>query len=348
MQSALRNKILLFAAVLAQSVACGSSEEAPTDAGSDAQVTDAVARPRFQDCRGRAFTPRPTQEWQHTIATPIIVASGAPGHSAQDPIDPGSNVIVHGKFTYGILGVDLNDELIHVSVDDCTGWKDLGQVATNSAGQISMEVPSTTFPGPGVYEVRLQVLGDQSNTAAYVWVLPAGTRLALTDIDGTMTESDFQLFQQILDGSHVPVAYPGAQELTVAHTVRGHVVVYLTGRPYYFSPITRAWLSTLEFARGPLHVTDTNGEALPLDSGVGDFKKVYITSLLDAGYVIDVAYGNASTDIYAYLGAGIPPEQVWIIGDNGGDQGTHAVVGDWTGRVSEVEAMPAVSQPFDW
>jgi hypothetical protein len=39
---------------------------------------------------------------------------------------------------------------------------------------------------------------------------------------------------------------------------------------------------------------------------------------------------------------------VWIIGDHAGEQGTNAANGTWEPRVAEVQALPAVTQPFDW
>ncbi len=334
--------------------ACGAvpGDDDPDAARRDARPTggtDAGPAGGFRTCRGRSFTPAPDQGWQHTVATPIVTAAGAANHSAQDQIEPtGATVTLPGKFTYGLVSKDLEDELVRVSIDDCTGWRVLGDFATNSDGRIAVPAPSSAFAAAGVHEVRYQVLGDGSVTTSYVWVLPRGTRIALTDIDGTMTVSDSQLFQQILDGNHVPVAYPGAVDLTTAHAGRGHVMLFLTGRPYYLTQKSRDWLANLGFAPGPLHGTDSNGEALPTEAGVGAFKLAYLTGLLDAGYVIDVAYGNASTDIFAFLGAGLPADQVWIIGANAGMQGTHAVTDSWAARVTEVDALPTVVQPFTW
>lgn len=318
-------------------------------AAPDGPGPDGAARPQFRTCRGRPFTPAPVQAWRHPIATPITTAAGAANHAAHDPIGArAEDVTLHGKFTYGAISKDLEDERVAVWIDDCAGWRALGEPLTNSDGRIAVPVPASVVTTPGVYEARFQVLGDRSMTTAHVWLLPAGTRIALTDIDGTMTSSDSELFQQIFDGSHVPVAYPGAVDLTTAHAGRGHVVLYLTGRPYYLMQRSRTWLTDLGFAPGPLHVTDSNGEALPTEGGVGDFKKQYIAGLLAAGYQVDVAYGNASTDVYAYLGAGLPADRVWIIGSNGGAQGTHAVADSWVARVTAVRAQPIVVQPFDW
>ena len=328
----------------------GDSDARRADAATtDAAIIDATPRPRFRTCRGRPFSPAPLQDWRHSIATPFTTAAGAANHSAQDPIgDRAEAVSLHGKFAYGAISKDLQDEKVAVWIDDCAGWVALGEPVTDSDGRITVAVPPAVVTTPGVYEVRFQVLGDRSQTRALVWLLPRGTHLALTDIDGTLTSSDAELFQQILDGSHVPVAYPGAVTLTTAHAARGHVVLYLTGRPYYLTERSRDWLTNLAFAPGPLHLTDSNGEALPTEAGVGDFKKRFLMSLLAAGYLIDVGYGNATTDVYAYLGAGLPADRVWIIGSNGGAQGTHAVAGSWVARTAEVAAGPAVLQPFDW
>ena len=273
------------------------------------------------------------------------MATGAANHSAQDVIGlPGAVPTLGGKFSYGIVSKDLEDEDVRVTLDDCNGWRDIGVAPTNSDGRAGVTAPGNL--GPGVYEVHFQVLGDGSTTTSYLWILPTGTHVVVSDIDGTLTESDSQLFMQILDGSHVPVPYPGAVALTTAHAAKRAIVVYLTGRPYWLTRQTRDWIANLGFAPGPLHVTDSNEEAVPAESGVGAFKLAWLQNLRTQGYVIDFAYGNATTDIYAYLGAGIAADVTWIIGDHAGEMGTHAVTGAWTARVDEVAALPDVSQPF--
>jgi hypothetical protein len=299
----------------------------------------------FRTCSGRTFSPLPAQGWRHTSTSILTTPAGAPAHSAQDVIAaPGAGAALVGKFAYGIVSRDLQDEDVHVVLDACDGWRDLGNHATDSDGRLTVGVPFSL--GPGMYEARFQVLGDQSTAVSFLWILPAGSRLVIGDIDGTMTESDSQLFMQLLDGSHVPLPYPGAVDLTRAHAERGWIFVYLTGRPYVLTEHSRRWLADLGFAPGPLHVTDSNDQALPIESGVGDFKKEWIQGLLRAGHRIDFAYGNAGTDIYAYLGAGLPASSVSIIGDNAGMMGTNSATGTWAPRAAEVRALPLAEQPF--
>src|SRR5215213_2510049 len=138
--------------------ACNGAD-APGDVDASGPAADAdplapdAARASFATCRGRAFTPAPDESWRHTTLTPITTAAGDPNHSAQDVlVRPGDAVELPGKFTYGTISKDLEDEDVRVSVDDCAGWVDLGDHATNSDGRISVDVPQAL--GPGVYEAR--------------------------------------------------------------------------------------------------------------------------------------------------------------------------------------------------
>ena len=114
-----------------------------------------VALPRFRNCTGRAFTPAPIQPWRHDYLTPIVTAAGAANHWGRDlmvPTTPGT--VVRGKFTYGLVSVDLEDEDVRVSIDDCTSWVALGDHTTDANGEIA--VPLSAGLEPGVYEVRFE------------------------------------------------------------------------------------------------------------------------------------------------------------------------------------------------
>jgi hypothetical protein len=324
----------------------GAGGAGGSSGGGAAGSTGGAAPPAFLTCGGRAVSAPPTQSWRHTTTSVTVVVAGAANHSAQDVIAlPGAATMLPGKFAYGVVSKDLEDESVRVLIDDCgTDWRDLGTALTDGDGRVAVNAPTTL--GAGLYEVRFQVLGDATGTTSYLWILPAGTHVVVSDIDGTLTQSDSQLFMQILDGSHVPVPYLGAVDLTKAHAATRAIVVYLTGRPYWLTQRTRDWLVGLGFQPGPLHVTDSNEEAVPSQSGVGAFKLAWLQGLKAKGYQIDFAYGNAATDIYAYLGAGCAADAVWIIGDNAGQMGTNAAQGSWTARVAEVRALPPVTQPF--
>jgi hypothetical protein len=67
---------------------------------------------------------------------------------------------------------------------------------------------------------------------------------------------------------------------------------------------------------------------------------------MDAGFSLDVAHGNAPMDISAYLGAGLAPDAIWIIGKQRVEQGIHTVNDSWEARAREVKGLPPVSQPW--
>ena len=329
-------------AVLLTLGACADSPaiELATGAGAPGIAEHAAGLAR---CTGRPFTPPARINFRH-LGSALVALSGA-RHRAQDVlVPPGDQTELVGKLTYGPTWKDLEDERVRVFVDTCDRWADLGDVITDDDGVARVAVDVQLAPGQ--YEVRYVVRGDQTQAVASLWVLPAGTHLAVTDIDGTLTTSDGELFRQLLDGSYVPTAYPSAAALTRTHADRGHVVVYLTGRPSWLLDVTRGWLTGGGFATGPVHTADSMLQVLPVDGSVGAYKEAWLEGLEDLGYTIDLAYGNATTDIYAYTGAGVPPSEQWIIGANAGASGTNPVAGSWATRTAEVAASPPVAQPF--
>jgi len=329
----------------------GAADATP-QGGPDAGSADPDATPAagvtLADCTGRAFSPDAPGEFRHL--TSKIIALGSVQHAAADGLTTdGAAVTVAARFEYSELFKALEDEDVVVYYDDCTGWQQDGVERTDGEGRISH-----TFPplGYGVYDVRYEVVGDATTVPAQLWVLPAGTHLAIYDIDGTLTTSDFELIKQffygLVAGTYTPVAYPGAAALTRAVEGANEVGVYLTGRPAWLTRPTRAWLEDLQFARGPLFLAPTDADAVPTQAGVGDFKLRTLTALAAQGFLLDWAHGNATTDIYAYLGAGLPGADVWIIGTHAGESGTEAVQGSWEARAAEVAALPPVVQPFHW
>jgi len=336
---------LLLPLVMAACVGEPAEEVAgPADGGpipDDPAADAAPMPPRLADCTGRGFPTPAIEAWQHWGANAVVLA-GDPRHYAQDVIAaPGEPASIRAKFAYGAVWKDLEDERIAVFVDGCAGWLDVGVHVTDDDGELAVAVDEVLSPGR--HEVRLVALGDGTQAITSLWVLPRGTHVVVTDVDGTMTTSDTELWQELLDGDDVPEAYPSAQALTRAHVERGHVVIYLTGRPYWLLGITRGWLDGQGFAPGPVHVTDSNADILPTDGSVGAFKAAWLADLAAQGYVVDLAYGNATTDIFAYEARDL---EAWIIGDHAGERGTHAVTGSWAARTAEVASGAIVGQPY--
>jgi hypothetical protein len=321
--------------------------QSTSDAEEDADTSTTL--PLLRECVGRDFTPTFSGEWEHSVASPIVVALGRAGHSVEDLIITwgAATATVEGKFAYGSISKDLQDEPVQAFVDDCAGWLDLGIDKTDSDGRVRFTVPASILDQPGRYEVRMVVQGDGTQTYGYLLVTPAGTQFVVFDIDGTLTTSDSELVQQffldLFGGQSVPTPYDGARDITQAYRDAGYEVLFMTGRPYWLSDITRAWLVDENMPIGNLHLTATNGESLPTDSGVGTYKRDYLQRVM-ADHVFARAYGNATTDIFAYTNAPLPLAEVFIIGPHAGEGGTQAV-SDYPTHLGAVQIPPA-SQPF--
>jgi len=114
-------------------------------------------------------------------------------------------------------------------------------------------------------------------------------------------------------------------------------------------PVTAEELADAGFGAGAMIFASSNNETLPSDSSVGNYKKAKLAALKNAGFILDFAHGNATTDIYAYLGAGMAAGVTYIIGEHAGEQGTVAVegAGDWADRAAAVKVLARPAQPFN-
>lgn len=346
---------------LLAALGCGRSEstaaaQQPTEnAGPLAEataVTTPGAAPTFRRCeqhRGPLTTGR---GFAHTRSR--LVAAAAPNHAMQDGFAlPGATVEFAAKISYGDGGKDLEDEDVAFALDDCTrGVGGTAKTDDDGIARISITAPAQ----PGAYRMQAVVTGDGTETRATLHVLPATTELVVFDIDGTLTTTDDEVSRDVLDehfghladGTYTAAAYEHGAELARAWAERGFVVVYLTGRPYWLVDHTRAWLRDGGYPEGLVRTTLRHRDVVPNVGGVGEFKSAYLRGLVDAGYRIVAAHGNASTDVWAYAQAGIPVAQTFIIGPHAGDGGTVAVRDDWSAVLPVAHDHASAAQPFVW
>lgn len=333
-----------------------TSEDTSADdtSADDGTSEDVVTKPTLLQCTESTFDAPAGVGFEHFTSN-LVVAAGAAGHSAHDVFAlPGSTVTLVGKFAYGAISKDLEDEAVDLWVDRCAGFEKLATDKTDSDGRTHFVLDANAVGGPGVYRLRQHVVGDGTFTEHTLRILPAGTKLVVFDIDGTLTTSDEELFKDVIadffeplfGGTYVPTEYPSAVALTQAWADKGYVLVYVTGRPYWLTGITRGWLAALGFADAGLRLTDSNGEALPTSSGVAAYKTAHLGSLQALGYELVTAYGNAVTDIEAYANVGIPLARTFIIGDHAGEGGTMALSGGYSDHLSWVASQPDAAQPF--
>jgi phosphatidate phosphatase PAH1 len=353
--------MLVIFAWLSVSGCAGESNGEPDGGNNDGDggTTQDVDPDRFRVC-DQAELPGDlsTEDWER-LETNVIVASGGPDHSAQDVMAViGQSATIPGKFAYGPISKDLEGEWIEVWMDDCSGaYQNMGRAKTNSDGRLALEISADDLPTVGAYALGLRVVGDNSWVRSTLRALPQGTNIMIFDIDGTLTTDDMELitdvmddlYQPIIDGDYVPEARAGGVDLTtLRRDTQGYVLIYLTGRPYLMTDRSRSWLTDLGFPPGNLHLADNMDDILPSNESVGDYKAAYLDSLTSKGFVIEAAYGNASTDVYAYELAGVSKDRTYITGTNGGSGGTVDVGDDYLGHLPDAEGEAAADQPFEW
>jgi hypothetical protein len=274
----------------------------------------AAAAERERTERGPCAPPAVVREsWRHDVRGGAFASGvGDAHHSAKDVVvRPGQPATLHGKFAYGSMSKDLEDEWVSLWVGDggCTA-REVHRAITDDDGRVSFEVPGRSA---GDYPFWMLVPGDGTSAAGRVWVVAPGTRAVLFDVDGTLTTGDGELMEDLFGGGS-PEVMVDASRVARHRQQQGLLVIYVTGRPYLLHAATAAWLENRGFPRGPVMTTDRMRDAVPSTGGVGEFKQRLLGDLRSLGLDIVWAYGNASTDVCAYARAGIGPDRTWMVG----------------------------------
>ncbi|MCX5867152.1 MAG: hypothetical protein NT009_06675 [Proteobacteria bacterium] len=225
----------------------------------------------------------------------------------------------------------LSEEYVSVwARDDNQHWTKLTRVKTDLEGKFSAEIPAGREFGAGARPVYAVVEGDQTCARGGIFVFPSGTGAIVTDIDGTLTVNDAEVYKQMDDPNYVAVAYGGAIEMLNLYAGKGYQIMYLTARPYHLRSLTRVWLDQMEAPFGYVETADSfvGGETARA------YKRGFLERIMnDLGYQVAAAYGNASTDQEAYEDVAIPAARVFIIGPEAGIYGT-VIQGDYAQHIT--------------
>lgn len=267
-----------------------------------------------------SFSKRP---FKHS-RSPLVIGLGAPRHRGRDLfLRPGDSPWVLAKFAYGPADKDLSDEEVDVWLErGCAGaWEAVGTFKTtkeegshstvlgveDKGGQLFVDLNTIKLPsgplGVGRHRVHMAVAGDGSSADLILEILPAGAKIAVSDVDGTLTESENAIVEDVATGSDA-AANPGAPDVLRALSERGYFVLYLTARPFWLVPRTRSWLQMQGFPPGILH-TSLSASGYGGDEAAA-FKMDELSELkANTGVVPEWAFGNKSSDVNAYASAGI-------------------------------------------
>lgn len=248
---------------------------------------------------------------------------------------------VLGKMAYGpdVSLVGENVELWVLRGCSGTTWEKLGTSRTtkkaehdavegvdDDGGRVYFPIPDDRRLGVGRHRVRLVVAGDRSATDQYIEVLPRGTPLFVSDVDGTLTErlvtdtslvcdeeSEFPaLLRTILEGAlPEPALHEGASALFTKLAGAGYRPFYLTARSELLSGNTRAFLREEKRGDGrgdlPAGIVHTTLSLLGASNDAAQaFKSDELARLRAKGFVLALGFGNRTSDDGAYVANAIP------------------------------------------
>lgn len=325
----------------------GDSFDAVTCPSADAEAAAALKAVATQAelCarEAPALPTAPEASWNHTLSAAIALESA--NHRGRDAFYAvGERQWVLGKFAYGPADKDLKGEAIAIYVQrGCEGaWEKLtfarpvlttedGEHATvegveDTGGRVFAEIPAAQRLGVGHHRVRMVVEGDKTYADQTLEVLPRGATLFVSDVDGTLTErrpddlsaacdeeSDFPaLWRGFWSGKKSqPFVHEGAPTLYRKLAALGYRPLYLTARPEWLAPHTRAFLS--QSARGDRRgdlpqgiVHTTLGLTGAMNAAAEDFKKAELKALVDKGFRVVLGFGNRPSDVATYTTYGVP------------------------------------------
>jgi hypothetical protein len=306
-------------------------------AGADAPVQGDADAPCDEPptCDAEPPTPSAMTSWRH-LTTRLTVALGAQRHRGRDLfLRAGDAQWGIARFAYGAADDDLQDEDVEVFLlRGCRTWERLGQARTtrdgahptvegvaDNGGNVYFPIPTGARLGVGRHRLRYVVRGDHTAADQYIEVLSADAHVAVSDVDGTLTESETAEWLAVFGGAS-PAVNPGSPEALWALARRGFIIFYLTARPEWLTARTHQWTRERGLPSGLVHtmlnLTGATGAA------AFTFKRDELLGLRGRlGHPVDYGFGNTDTDAQAYDAAGVPASRAYyyrFTGDRRGGQ----------------------------
>eukprot|EP01096_Ripella_sp_DP13-Kostka_P003248 TRINITY_DN146_c0_g1_i1.p1 TRINITY_DN146_c0_g1~~TRINITY_DN146_c0_g1_i1.p1 ORF type:complete len:465 (+),score=222.37 TRINITY_DN146_c0_g1_i1:157-1395(+) len=244
-----------------------------------------------------------------------------------------------------IPSIDIEDEDIEYYIYDVDlllvrDWKLSDSGKTDNDGEFDAGI--NELPSAGNVYPTLQLLTAKNYFGrSAIWRFLPGTHAVVFDVDGTITTSDFQA---LCTSTQVCTAniWEDAQNAVQAWYDKGYQIVYLSGRPATMYTLTVQFLIDNNFPPGLLRCANDLDQAV---NDVEDYKTEYLALLASAGLSIKYVYGNAVTDIAAYERAGIPKDNTFIIGPNGGNDDTVDLGESYSDHLDFISSAPIALIP---
>lgn len=211
--------------------------------------------------------------------------------------------------TYTLADKAIEDEDVDLYACRDSAWAKLGTTRTDGEGHFAFALAAANRLPIGIRDIYASVVGDRTGTAFLAYVAPDDSPLVVSDVDGTLTDSENAFIETVVNGEQ-PGQQAGAAAAFTAAAARGYQLVYVTARGNQYTGATRQWLAAQGFPRGPLRLA---ASFVTLPGGdTTDFKTKTIMDLIGQGLRVESGVGNRATDITAYANAGVAAAQTFI------------------------------------
>jgi len=210
-------------------------------------------------------------------------------------VEPGSDVTLEASLRTGLRLDGIENKRLRFTLGDTL----LGEVKTDDDGRVSLawHVPDA----PGDYLITVQVHPDDqgkraaADTTLLVAARKADAPLVIVDLDKTLVASGFS---HVLAGDADPME--GAA-VVMSRLAKDHTVVYLTHRPDFLGPTSKAWLSSNRFPLGPVLMS----RLTTFIRGSGRYKAERIETLRRTFTNLRFGIGDKISDAQAYAQNGM-------------------------------------------
>jgi phosphatidate phosphatase PAH1 len=309
---------LLFATGTLVLLSTGCAESDPDVAPVEEAL---VACQPIPTCNASLPSPGPARPFRNfgSWLTATLNASSVRHRGRDQLVVTGSPQWIIGRVSYGLFDSPITDEDVDIYVLRGCGstWEKLDTVRTTAAGshatvegvpdtggRVYYQIPAAKALGLGRHRVRLVVAGDLTATELYLEVVAPGTKIFVSDVDGTLTTSETEEVFAALMGV-LPNANPDAASQYADLVALGYRPFYLTARAETLADRTRAFLAARGFPAGTVH-TSLDGLGL-VGAPAAAFKTGELVTLGERGLTPTIGFGNTDTDAAAYDQGGIAP-----------------------------------------
>lgn len=311
-RSGMRTICLVVSTIL---VGCAAGEPGPVEADPDEVATEtgkadgaSVAVPDVR-CAG-APEAGPAGDFHH-VTSELISLLGSPKHRGLDVVTSAgaATQTLEGWISYTIVDKALEDEDVELFACRAGQWRQVGTARTDDEGHFALGLSGDDRLPIGMRDLFVSVVGDRTGIGFLGYVAPDGSRLIVSDVDGTLTSSENAFLETITLGIE-PGDRAGAPEAYDAATANGFQLVYVTARGNQYTTATRDWLDHKGFPRGPVRLSPSFF-TLPGGDTV-DYKTRTIEALSAAGLTVAAGVGNRASDVTAYASASLPADRIFI------------------------------------